>query len=129
MTELDLQSTVLSILERDGWAVSTQWRIGSKRVDIVASRGGEVHSYEVKLRDWRRGSKQAFLNGPYFNRCYVVLPSNVRRRLDSDLFRELEVGLLELAENGAIIHVVEPPRRDLTPAMSTLIGQSGSAKA
>lgn len=111
MTEIQLQQAVRSLLEADGWGVTMQWKLGAKRVDIVAFRRDEVNSFEVKLKDWRRASAQAFLNTPYFDRSYVVLPSNPRRRVQDRWFEDLGVGLLELDDLTGLHHVFDPPRR------------------
>lgn len=124
MTECQVQGAISSLLELDGWAVVSQWRLGSKKVDLVGFRDGEVHSYEIKLREWRRGGAQACLNSAYFHRSYVVLPSNPRRRVDEAWFRAARIGLILLSAEGELVHVVDPPRRELSDQLMQALGIS-----
>lgn len=118
LTELELEHAVRLALEAEGWTVCGQWKLGSKRVDLVASRDDEVNSFEVKTKDWRRASHQAYLNIPYFDRSYVVLPSNPRRRVPDGWFEELGLGLVELSERSELTVVVVPPRLAVAEAIA-----------
>jgi len=113
MTEAEVQATLHALLEEDGWSVTEQWKLGSKRIDVVAERSGELNSYEVKVHDWRKASRQAALNAPFFTRSYVVLPSNPRRRVEGTWFQSLGVGLIVLSETGELVELIDAPRREL----------------
>lgn len=114
MTELDAELLLASLLERDGWSVARQVGLGHKHVDIVAS-ADETWAIEVKLGRWKRAAYQAFLNAPYFHRSFVALPSNPNRSLDTALFNELGIGVIEFDQAGFTC-VVDAPRR-LEPTM------------
>jgi predicted RecB family endonuclease len=114
MTELDAELLLATLLERDGWSVSRQVGLGQKHVDIVAS-SDETWAIEVKLGRWRRAAHQAFLNGPYFHRSYIALPRNPNRSLDTALFAELGIGVIEF-DNTGFTCVIDAPRR-LEPTM------------
>lgn len=125
MTEIELEAAVHQILENAGWGVITQWKLGSKRIDVVATRGDDINSYEIKVHDWRQATRQAFLNLPFFNRSFVIMPSNPRRRVDAGWFEELGIGLLEYSDNGELVEIVEAPRRDMADSLRQAHGMTG----
>lgn len=104
-----LPSSGMSLVARQYW-------LGGKRVDLVARHGEELVGIEVKLTDWRRAIGQAQLNAAYFDRTYIALPANPRRRVDLALLDRLQVGLLEFTDERIEI-VVESPKRTLDIAV------------
>jgi hypothetical protein len=107
VTELQAELQFASMLETLGLTVSRQVRRGAKRIDIVASHG-ECHvSIEVKLRDWRRGAAQAYLNGAYFDCLMLAMPAGSTGAIDHSLLGELGVGLVEFGDGG--IQVIVRP--------------------
>ena len=99
-TEKRAEELLVAHLERSAWRVARQVSLGAKRVDILAERDGQLWAIEVKLRDWRRGAAQAFLNAAYVDKSYVALPRNAGRRLDNAAFDELGIGLIEFDDDG-----------------------------
>jgi hypothetical protein len=125
MKESDLQQAVHAWLEEDGWSVEGQWPLGSKRIDLVASRAHEVRSFEIKVKDWRRAARQAFLNAPYFHRSFVVLPANTQRQIDLQSFTDLGIGLMEVSEDGTLIELLSSPRSDISQGISAALRDRG----
>ena len=109
MTECDAEELLVTLLERGGWTVARQVGLGQKHVDIVATLD-ETWAIEVKLDRWKRAAHQAFLNSRYVHRSYVALPRNPRRKLDTELLRELGVGVIEFDEDGFDCVLLAPRR-------------------
>lgn len=58
--------------------VFTEWAHGAGSVDVLCrNRTKKLLAFEAKLSDWRRAFHQAFRNGTYADRVYVVLPRKV----------------------------------------------------
>jgi predicted RecB family endonuclease len=107
-TEAQAEEILSTLLREAGLTIRRQVRLGAKQVDVVAEGASGLWAIEVKLRDWRRGMGQAYLNAAYVDRSYLAMPANVRRRLDEDALAELGVGLIEFSETGWVERF--PPR-------------------
>lgn len=114
MTEFDAESRLCELLSRDGAHVKRQLALGGKHVDVAVAWDGDWDAVEVKLRDWRRGARQAAVNATYFSRTFVALPTNPRRKLDIGYLMAIGVGVIEFDEDSWRC-VVEARRREPGP--------------
>lgn len=58
--------------------VAAEWAHGAGSVDVLCrNRTKKLLAFEAKLADWRGAFHQAFRNGTYADRVYVVLPRKI----------------------------------------------------
>jgi hypothetical protein len=115
VSEHEAESRFTAMLENMGLLVSRQVRRGAKRIDIVASDGDSAVSIEVKLRDWRRGAAQAYLNGAYFRCSLLAMPAGSTAAIDHDVLEALGVGLVEFGDAG--VRMILAPAGTLPPLL------------
>lgn len=120
-SERIMEDELMAVLVTEGFRVVRQWRLGGKHVDIVGEdTDGRLTAIEVKLSDWRRAAVQASLNGPYFHRTFIALPSNPRRKLDLEFLEALGVGVLEVTD-GKVQQTIAAPERPVTSEVEAAI--------
>src|SRR5690606_4254422 len=96
--------------------IVSEWVHSAGSVDVLCrTRSRKLVAFEAKLSDWRRAFHQAFRNGTYANRVYVVLPIHAARiackhRL---LFEAHGVGLCSINRGRVHVHVRATPQPQL----------------
>ncbi|MBI3748068.1 MAG: hypothetical protein HY262_04370 [Chloroflexi bacterium] len=98
MTELDAETLLCSMLERDGARVRRQVPFGGKRLDVAArfpKSGEEWISVEVKLRDWKKAVEQAAINRLFFARSFIAVPAALAGPVNEEYLRARGVGLIK----------------------------------
>jgi hypothetical protein len=120
VTEHDAELLLASLLRHDADEVCRQVPLGGKVIDLVVDWcrddgvGESMETIEVKLHDWRRGAKQAYVSGAYVGLASIAMPANARRRVDEAYLRKLGVGLIEFDANGWW-RVIEPVESKADP--------------
>jgi hypothetical protein len=114
MTELDAEMLLIGLLKADAVAVTRQFRLGGKIVDVMVAWPGEdsredLETIEVKLHDWRRAVGQAYASGAYVGRASIAMPVSARRQVDEAYLRALGIGLIEFDADGWR-RAIEPAR-------------------
>lgn len=106
MTELDAETLLTTHLRDFGVSLRRQVQLGLKHVDLVvdwpeghAEQAG-LEAIEIKLHDWRRAARQAFLDRAYVDRVSIAMPARTGRRVDFEYLAELGVGFIEFDEHG-----------------------------
>jgi len=94
------------------------WSGSTMRIDIILLKSLDIESrvfaVEAKVSDWRTALKQAFRNLFAVDMSYVALPETCTTRVDSRLFKETGIGLLEV--DGDVKCLIEPiPSRYTIP--------------
>jgi len=94
----------------------------------------EIDAYEVKVRDWKSGLRQALNYRCFANRVFLAMPLNRANSLREHLgiFRRFNVGLVGIDKNGALVWLRKGRRqRPISLARNFLASirllQSGSA--
>jgi DNA-binding transcriptional ArsR family regulator len=94
----------------------------------------QIDAYEVKVRDWRSGLRQALNYRCFANRVFLAMPLNranaLRERID--IFRRFNVGLVGIDDAGRLVWLFKARRqRPISLARSFLASirllQRGSA--
>lgn len=73
-----------------------------KKIDAVTPNFIAV---EAKLSDWKAGLEQAIRYKQYANKVYVAISSEFADKVDKDLFREMNIGLMSVSEGKLRIPV------------------------
>jgi len=70
----------------------------------VSAPFGEVIAYEVKVKDWKSGLRQARNYRSFANRVYLALPLDraVAVKKHREIFKRFKVGLVGITTKGTI---------------------------
>ncbi len=116
-TEEDLRLPIREFFSGRGFRVYDEPRLMTRNIDVVAQKASEIHSVELKIRDWKRAIAQAYLNLRVADYSYVALPESVFARIDSILLPEVRscgVGLISV--NGVARELIQAqPSTKLQP--------------
>lgn len=113
MRESDLRQPVHQFLEKKGFKVLDERRLFSRKIDIVARKGGDVVAVELKLSNWRDAIEQARLNLRVSDYSYVALQDPLGR-FDSRIFLDaIQNGIGLLSVNGFASETLRPRRSNV----------------
>lgn len=110
-SEADL---VVSFCERlsspsDPWntkAFAKEFEYRRGRTDVIlADTEGRVIAVEAKLSKWRTALDQAYRNGCFAHKSYVLLPEKVAKKAEKHLreFSRRSVGLCSVTSEGIVV--------------------------
>ena len=87
----------LKYLEENGYIKISKNHIEViKKVDLATKN---LVAIEAKLYDWKAGIEQAFRYKDYATKVYVALDSNNIEKVDKEIFKENNIGLLSVSED------------------------------
>lgn len=108
--ENELEEVTTSILENKGLICKRQARIKGKIPDIIAyeKRSDQVLAIEVKLKNWKVGLYQAFLNRNLADFSFLCMPTKyityIQDKLEND-FDKMGIGLIEVDPENRKIYI------------------------
>ena len=70
----------------------------------------DIISIEAKLYDWRSGLFQALRYKPYSNKCYLAVSQEFSHRVDVNILRENNIGLMTVAPDK--VDIVMTPKKE-----------------
>lgn len=73
-----------------------------KKIDAVTKN---FIAIEAKLSDWRAGLEQAIRYKQYANEVYVAISSEYVSKVDRNLFKEMNIGLMSVSEEKLKISI------------------------
>lgn len=104
-SEADMVKMIRAFFEKQGFKVTTEVPMLSKRIDIVcfkkATQG--VIAIEAKLQNWKRGLQQASTYRIGSDFVYLAIHRDFSHRVDKELLRKTSVGLIVVDQNGVEI--------------------------
>ena len=87
----------LKYLEENGYIKISKNHIEViKKVDLATKN---LVAIEAKLYDWKSGIEQAFRYKDYATKVYVALDSDNIEKVDKEIFKENNIGLLSVSED------------------------------
>ena len=87
----------MKYLEKNGYIKISKNHIEViKKVDLATKN---LVAIEAKLYDWKAGIEQAFRYKDYATKVYVALDSNNIEKVDKEIFKENNIGLLSVSED------------------------------
>ena len=107
MKEAELRNPVKKLFVPLGYEVFDEPTLFARGIDLVAKRGDEVVSIELKLADWKRAIAQAYLDLRVSDYCYVAMPLKALTPTVRAEASRLGIGLLGVEEAA---HIVLPPK-------------------
>lgn len=109
--EEELRQPVRDYFEQKRFLVYDEVRLFSRNIDIVAKRGSNLMSVELKMYDWRRAIEQACLNLRVSNYSYIAIPELSAGTINKKAIQEsIERGIGLLSVNGVIRKIIRPER-------------------
>ncbi len=87
------------------------WATSRKRIDMVTLKNKNLVSIEVKINNWKKALQQAYANLYVFDYSYVALWHKTIPNIDTDIFKNLGIGILEV--NGSCEEIVKAKRSKL----------------
>ncbi len=87
------------------------WSTSRKRIDMVTLRNKKLISIEVKINNWKKALQQAYANLYVFDYSYVAIWHKTIPNIDTDIFKNLGIGILEV--NGSCEEIVRAKRSKL----------------
>lgn len=87
------------------------WSTSRKRIDMVISKKRKMISIEVKVNNWKKALQQAYANLYVFDYSYVALWHKTIPNVDTDIFKNLGIGILEV--NGSCKEIVKAKKSRL----------------
>ncbi len=88
------------------------------KTDIIGVTGKNiVHSFEAKLKRWRKCLDQAYRNTSFCHYSYVLLPSDVvdKALREEELFHKRGVGLCSFEHGKIRLHIRPKKQESLQP--------------
>lgn len=82
-----------------------KWTTSRKRIDMVTLKNKKLVSIEVKISNWKKALQQAYSNLYVFDYSYVALWHTTVPNIDSDIFKSLGIGILEV--NGSCEEIMK----------------------
>ena len=133
--ESEVESVVLNALGSEtGLIFRSQLTINGRIPDVVAyeCESDSLIGIEIKLRDWRRGLYQAFLNRAFVDLSYLCLPDDSvsSGRIPVDEIMGCGVGLMSVDCTNHRISIHQKPTRGMVSeerraAMKKLMSEGG----
>ena len=87
------------------------WATSRKRIDMVTLKNQKLVSIEVKVSNWRKALQQAYANLYVFDYSYVALWHKTLPNVDTVIFKNLGIGILEV--NGSCEEIIKAKRSKL----------------
>ncbi len=87
------------------------WATSRKRIDLVILKNQKLISIEVKISNWKKALQQAYANLYVFDYSYVALWYKTIPNVDTDIFKTLGIGILEV--NGSCQEIVKAKKSKL----------------
>lgn len=95
--------------QHDPWRTknfATEFQYSRGRTDIVMTDGnGRIIAVEAKLSKWRDALNQAYRNGCFAHKSYVLLPARAAKRAERFMpeFERRSVGLCSVTKDGIVV--------------------------
>ena len=87
------------------------WAKSRKRIDLVVLENQKLISIEVKISNWKKVLQQAYANLYVFDYSYVALWHKTTPNIDTDIFKTLGIGILQV--NGSCQEILKPKKSKL----------------
>lgn len=105
MTEFDAEAMLVGHLSQTAYRVAQQVRMGLRVPDVVvrwqeAAEESALEVIEVKLTDWRKAARQAYLSGTYADFASIAMPRSREHVVDRTYLAQLGIGLIVFDEAG-----------------------------
>lgn len=105
MTEFDAEAMLVGHLTQTAYRVAQQVRMGLLVPDVVVrwedtAEDSVLEVIEVKLSDWRKAARQAYLSGTYVDVASIAIPRSREHLVDRTYLAELGIGLIVFDEAG-----------------------------
>jgi len=102
-------------------ALNTEFDYSEGKPDVViVNKQGDIITFEAKLSKWKKAGQQAYRNTSFSHFSYVMMPTSsmnkVRKHLD--YFKERNVGLVFIEEDGIIIYSEAQRCEPLRPVLT-----------
>lgn len=125
-TEADLVLAFCQKLSssQDPWSTrhfATEFDYARGRTDVILSdRTGRVIAVEAKLLKWRDALNQAYRNGCFAHKSYVLLPENVAKKAErfSGEFSRRSVGLCSVTAKGIVVLIDSKDSQPIQPNLT-----------
>ena len=125
-SEADLVVAFCKMLSRsdDPWntkSYATEFEYLRGRTDIIlADRDGRVIAIEAKLLKWRDALNQAYRNGCFAHKSFVLLPENVAKKAEKFLneFSRRSVGLCSVTPDGIVVLIDSEEAMPIQPILT-----------
>jgi hypothetical protein len=103
----------------EGFVVRREVPFLSKRIDIVGvqSESRQILAVEAKVRDWRKGLRQALTYRLCADEVYLALAAPYAKRADRGLLAEFGVGLMAV-DGSARLELNAWPSQVVAPAFA-----------
>jgi hypothetical protein len=100
-SEAEMVSLIKTFFEKKGFKVTTEVPMLSKRIDIVCLKAEtqDVIAIEAKLKNWKRGIRQASTYRIGSDFTYLAIHRSVSHRVDERLLEETNIGLIVVDKN------------------------------
>ena len=72
------------------------WKLSTKRIDLVCIKNRHIHAIELKVYDWKRALRQAYANLYVADYSHVALWHETVHRVDRSVFKKHGIGLLQV---------------------------------
>jgi hypothetical protein len=82
-----------------------KWATSRKRIDMVTLKNQKMVSIEVKISNWKKALQQAYANLYVFDYSYVALWHKTVPNVDTVIFKNLGIGILEV--NGSCEEIMK----------------------
>lgn len=111
MIEEDMKQSVRNYYIHNNYEVYPEVRLFSRNIDLIAKKKSKIVSIELKVRNWKKGIQQSYLNLRVANYSYLALPdpiwNRINRRIYVDAFTH-GIGLLSV--DGTVRQIMRPER-------------------
>ncbi len=97
--EKDMVDVFCRILVGQGYEVFREVAYYGRRIDVLAVFEDQFWAYEAKLTQWPRALDQAHWHVTAVDYSSVVLPLPLAKRVEHQIFRTYQIGLVGLSED------------------------------
>jgi len=96
---------VRRVLIDHGYQVQPQVRILGKTIDLVGAKKStlELVTVELKIRDWKRAVRQAYLNQPLAHVAYIAIHEKYIDPTCLSVLEAIGVGLISVGRRAEIL--------------------------
>jgi hypothetical protein len=117
--ESEAEELVVSSLEKKfGLLCKRQVQINGKKPDIIAyeSVSDSLIGIEIKLKDWKKGLYQSYLNKNLVDYSYLCMPNNyynlINNRMNGE-FEKIGIGFMEIYYYNQDIHLKKRAEKNI----------------
>lgn len=106
MYEEQLQQSVLSFVEREGYTFFVQIPHLMGSIDVVGIKGSECIVIETKVSKWKSALRQALGYGYGAEKSYIALPDPTAKNVlekHREIFERYGIGIIEVSDSASII--------------------------